>query len=213
MELPLFDGGDALGWLVRIERYFAINNIAGEERMELVLIALEGRALNWYQTWEDQMLYPSWRMFREAVIRRFQPGVVKDPYGPLLKLKQVGSVIDYVDQFERISGPLRNIDREILKSVFINGLRGKLQAQLKSMGLETLAEVKDKALMLEERNREWKGGGVTPIERGVGFNRVPAQNRGGHLGKAPWGNKEGSVLKGVEASGGEKGGGVGKKLS
>ena len=59
MELPLFDGEDALGWLVKIERYFVINNIAGEERMELVLIALEGRALNWYQTWEDQVLYPS----------------------------------------------------------------------------------------------------------------------------------------------------------
>ena len=94
-------------------------------------------------------------------------------------------MIAYVDQFERISGPLRNTDKEILKSIFINGLRGELQAELKSMGLETLAEVKDKALMLEERNREWKGRGVAPIEREARFNRVPAQNRGGHSGKAP----------------------------
>ena len=50
MELPLFDEGDALRWLVEIECYFAIDNISGEERMELVLIGLEVRALNWYQT-------------------------------------------------------------------------------------------------------------------------------------------------------------------
>ena len=50
MELPLFDGEDALGWIVRIERYFSINGVEGDERMELVLVALEGRALNWFQT-------------------------------------------------------------------------------------------------------------------------------------------------------------------
>ena len=84
MELPLIDGGDALEWLLKIKRYFEINNISGEERMELVLITLEGRALNWYQTWEDQVMYPSWRLFREAVLRRFQQGVMKDLHGPLL---------------------------------------------------------------------------------------------------------------------------------
>ena len=112
-------------------------------------------------------------MFCEAVLRRFQLGAVKDPYEPLLKLKQDGFMIDYVEQFERISSPLQSIDREILKSIFINGLRGELQAKLKSLELETLAEVKDRALMLKEKNREWKGGGVAPIERGVGFSQVP----------------------------------------
>ena len=49
MELPMFDREDALGWLVRIERYYySINGIEGDERMELVLVALEGRALNWF---------------------------------------------------------------------------------------------------------------------------------------------------------------------
>ena len=79
MELPLFDGGDVLGWLVKIECYFVM--------MELVLIALEGRGLNWYQTFEGQVLYPSWKLFSEAVLHYFQQGVVKDLCGPLLKLK------------------------------------------------------------------------------------------------------------------------------
>ena len=97
VELPVFDGEDALGWLVRIERYYSINGIEGDERMELVLVALEGRALNWFQTWEEQVYFPTWRQFKDAVLRRFQPGVVKDPYGPLLKLKQTGPVLEYIE--------------------------------------------------------------------------------------------------------------------
>lgn len=41
MELPIFSGDDALGWLVRIERYFTVNGIEGDERIKLILVALE----------------------------------------------------------------------------------------------------------------------------------------------------------------------------
>ena len=53
MELLVFAGEDALGWLVKVERYFVVNEIEGDERKEVVLLALEGKALNWFQTWED----------------------------------------------------------------------------------------------------------------------------------------------------------------
>ena len=56
-----------------------------------------------------------------------------------------------------------------MRSIFINGLRGELQAEIKSLELDSLVEIKNRALMLEERNKEWKGGGVAPMERGGGF--------------------------------------------
>lgn len=189
MELPLFDGEDALGWIVRIERYFSINGVEGDERMELVLVALEGRALNWFQTWEEHVCFPTWRQFREAVLRRFQPGVVKDPHGPLLKLKQTRSVLEYIEQFEKVSGPLRDVDRGIMRSIFVNGLRGELQAEIKSLELNSLAEIKNRALMLEERNREWRGSGLAPVEKGGGSFRGPPLIRGG-LGGRPNNNSK-----------------------
>ena len=33
----MFDGEDALGWLVKIERYYSINEVEGNERMESLL--------------------------------------------------------------------------------------------------------------------------------------------------------------------------------
>ena len=49
MELLSFFGDNAPSWLVRIERYFTVNGIEGDEHIELVLVALEGKALHRYQ--------------------------------------------------------------------------------------------------------------------------------------------------------------------
>ena len=213
MELPIFSGDDAPGWLLRIERYYTVNGIEGDERMDLVLVALEGRALNWYQTWEDQVLFPTWNQFREAVLRRFQPGVVKDPFGPLLRVRQVGSVMDYIEQFEHISGPMRNVDREIMKGIFVNGLKPELRAEVKSLELGSLAEIKDRALMLEERNKEWRGGGTGPLEKGLSQHKGPNQPKIGPTAGRIWERKEGGGSRPNEMIKGEKGSGTGKRLS
>ena len=58
--------------------------------------------------------------------------------------------------------PLLRLDPEVLKSVFINGLKGPLRVELKSLELDSLGELKDRALLLEERNREWRSFGGSP---------------------------------------------------
>ena len=46
MELPIFVGEDAHERLIRIERYYKVNDIVGDECLDLVLVVLEGKALN-----------------------------------------------------------------------------------------------------------------------------------------------------------------------
>ena len=57
------------------------------------------------------------------MLRHFQPRVVKDPYGPLLMMRQLGLVMDYMEEFEKIFGPKKYVDKEIMKGIFINGLK------------------------------------------------------------------------------------------
>ena len=76
-----------------------------------------------------------------------------------------------------------------MRSIFVNGLKGEPQAKIKSLELDSLAEIKNRVLMLEEWNREWRGGGLTPVERMGGSSRGPIWNRGG-LGPKPNSNKK-----------------------
>ena len=45
IELPVFFGEDAYGWLTCVERYFHINEVDDIDKLELVLVALEREAL------------------------------------------------------------------------------------------------------------------------------------------------------------------------
>ena len=65
-----------------------------------------------------------------------------------------------------ISGPLRDIDRGILKGMFLNGLKDELRVELKIFELETLVELNDRAILLEQRNVAWKWGETPPGEGG-----------------------------------------------
>lgn len=45
----MFTGDDAHAWIVRVERYFKLNAVREDEKLGAVVVALEDRALNWYQ--------------------------------------------------------------------------------------------------------------------------------------------------------------------
>lgn len=49
IDLLVFFNDDAYGWLVRIERYFCVAQIDECDRLELVLVTLEGDALTWFE--------------------------------------------------------------------------------------------------------------------------------------------------------------------
>lgn len=53
IELPIFTGEDALGWIGKIERYFRYRGLSEREKMEAVFVAVEGKALSWMQWWES----------------------------------------------------------------------------------------------------------------------------------------------------------------
>ena len=70
LELLIFAKDDTYGWVVRVERYFQIKGVEDDEKLELALVAMEGEALIWYEWWEAQVPYPTWREFKEDLIKR-----------------------------------------------------------------------------------------------------------------------------------------------
>ena len=75
--------------------------------------------------------------------------------------------MDYIEEFELVTGPLCGIDGDIIKGMFLNGLKEELRAELKVFELETLFELRECVLLLEERNMMWKRSGVSRESEGV----------------------------------------------
>ncbi|XP_019447282.1 PREDICTED: uncharacterized protein LOC109350506 [Lupinus angustifolius] len=152
LEIPIFSGDDAFGWTQRLERYFLLKDVTETERMQATLVALEGKALCWYQWWSRCTPNPTWEGFKLVVVRRFQPSMVQNPLEQLLALKQLGTVEEYVEEFEKFVGALREIDQEFVRGIFLNGLKEEIKAEVKLHEHHTLSEVIQKSIMIEEKN-------------------------------------------------------------
>ena len=51
--MPLFNGSNPDGLILKVEQYFALNLLTNEEKLEAAVMALEGQALFWYQ-WKNR---------------------------------------------------------------------------------------------------------------------------------------------------------------
>ncbi|KAH1265539.1 hypothetical protein GmHk_01G001225 [Glycine max] len=164
LKIPIFDEGDAFGWTNKVERYFEIKGVEEEDRIQAAMVAMEGKALTWYQWWEFCAKNTNWTDFKNVVIQWFQPSMNQSPYELLLSLKHEGTVEEYREKFELYAGPLRGTKPEYLKGIFFNGLKEVVRAELKLHPVNTLPELMDYAQRIEEKN--------SLIEKGnVGGNR------------------------------------------
>lgn len=48
LDMPVFDGTDPDGWVLRIERYYNFYRITEEKMLDAAAVAIEGEALSWY---------------------------------------------------------------------------------------------------------------------------------------------------------------------
>ncbi|CAH9101834.1 unnamed protein product [Cuscuta europaea] len=152
IDLPLFNGEGAYNWIIRMERYFRLNNIDEDEKVEASMVAMEDRALNWFHLWENQTEETSWETLKKSIIRRFQPELIQNPYGPIPSLKQTGTVLEYREEFEMVMAPQQNMDTDLLKGIFITGLKKEVKSELKLYASKSLTETMDRAIMIEQKN-------------------------------------------------------------
>ncbi|CAL0311013.1 unnamed protein product [Lupinus luteus] len=135
--------------------------------MQATVLAMEGKAIRWFQWWEKCNPNPSWEGFKVAVIRRFQPSMIQNPFELLLSLKQEGIVEEYVEDFEKYVGALRTINPDFTKGIFLKELKEELWAEIRLYELKTLAEVMQKAILIGENHDDYNGGTIANATREV----------------------------------------------
>jgi len=154
LEIPIYDGeSDAYNWINKLERFFQMRDILEEEKIQAVMVALDGKALSWFQWWETCNSEIGWGDFKLALLERFQTSAALNPFAALLALKQEETVEEYVEQFERFAGMEKDVDEEHLKDIFVNGLNEGIGAEIKLYEPPTLSIMVKKALMIDQKNR------------------------------------------------------------
>lgn len=150
IEMPVFEGLNVNLWISRAERYFEIGSFTETEKLRLVYLSVDGEALGWFNFWKLREPFVDWNDFKSRVLNRFGDNLKSgSAMERLLRLKQVGSVIVYLSQFEELASQLSHESDFLFEAVFVNGLKDEIKNTLRLFQPKGINDMITKALRLE----------------------------------------------------------------
>jgi len=121
-DFPHFSGNeDILQWIYRAERFLHIYDIPDKQKMDLVAVSLDGRAIAWFQIWEKLNQVQDWLTLSTDLQIHFGLSQFDNLREELFKLKQVSSVTNYFDAFNDLAARVYGMDDALLLDCFIGG--------------------------------------------------------------------------------------------
>jgi len=132
LEVPKFDGQDAIIWIFKINQFFEFHATPEKDRLTIASFYMEGPALSWYQWMSRNQLINSWHDFLLTLETRFAPSYYDDPRGALFKLTQTGTVNHYLHEFECIANRVVGLPHPFLLSCFVSGLSPEIRREVQA---------------------------------------------------------------------------------
>lgn len=150
MEIPLFDGTEAEGWILRIDQYFEIGDFTEADKMRAVRLCFTGEALSWYRWERNRNPFECWEQMKDRVLQQFSTVRDTSVGERLLSLRQTGSVKKFRKEFIALASNAPEIPDSVLVIAFQNGLRPKIRAGVKLMEPRGLEKIMNVAELVDE---------------------------------------------------------------
>ncbi|GAU38891.1 hypothetical protein TSUD_67540 [Trifolium subterraneum] len=151
LEVPRFDGTDAMGWIFKISQFFDYHHTPEEERLIVASFYMDGPALTWYQYMSRNGLIHSWFGLLQALEARFAPSYYDNPSQALFKLTQRGSLNQYLNEFERLANRIIGLPQPFILNCFISGLSPEIRREVQALQPSTLSLATALAKLQEDK--------------------------------------------------------------
>jgi hypothetical protein len=138
VDVTKFDGSDPTGWVTQMEHYFSLYNITDDlAKLRYGVLHLDQERWKWWQ-WRktSHQGYIAWTQFVAELYERFDT---------LTKLKQSGTVEDFIAAFERLAFRTEGMTYVFFGECFISGLKEEIRAHVLMAQPTTCVEATKKA--------------------------------------------------------------------
>ncbi|KAL9670234.1 hypothetical protein QQ045_007785 [Rhodiola kirilowii] len=157
LVIPIFNGDqdvDVTTWLFLLDRFFSIHDTPHDQRLNISALYMTGPALQWLQWMHKHNAgrLSSWDLFVRDLEIRFEPSPYHNPEVSLYKLRQLGSVADYLSEFEALSARVKGrLTLQNLFNCFIAGLRDDISQELVFLRPKSLTDAIRMAKLVEQK--------------------------------------------------------------
>ncbi|CAN6723655.1 unnamed protein product [Malus baccata var. baccata] len=132
LDFPRFtDGDDILAWIYKAKQFFSFYGIPDAQRVLTASFHFEGELLHWFRWMDCITTIPSCPEFTKALCREFGPSAFDDSAEALFKLRQLGTLHDYIAEFRRLATRSPEISPLLLRSFFLRVLKKELHYDVK----------------------------------------------------------------------------------
>ncbi|CAA0837972.1 Unknown protein, partial [Striga hermonthica] len=132
--LSTFTGVDPDAWLNWAAQYFELNEIEENDRVKYAAYYLDGEANVWWQwltsVYRGRRQVIRWNNFVRELLTRFGTSDYHNYNEALSRIRQTGSLRDYLKEFERLAFRVRGWPETALVGAFIGGLKFDLAAEV-----------------------------------------------------------------------------------
>jgi hypothetical protein len=130
VDVTKFDGSDPTGWVTQMEHYFSLYDIIDDlAKLRYGVLHLDQERWQWWQ-WRktSRQGYIAWTQFVTELYERFDMDT--NHLGRLTKLKQSGTIEDFIAAFERLAFRTEGMIDAFFRECFISGLKEEIQTHV-----------------------------------------------------------------------------------
>jgi hypothetical protein len=122
-----FDGKDPATWILQMEQFFDLNNVQNTQKVRMATLYLEPNQFVWYQWLCSRKQFITWAIFTEELIAHYEDTKSNTFFSQLISLKQKGSIMEHIEEFQKLNIRVKDIPEEHRIDVFIGSLKDNIQ--------------------------------------------------------------------------------------
>ena len=109
-----------------MEQYFDLNNVQNTQKIRIATLYLEQNTFVWYQWLCPRKKIVTWSIFTEEMIAHYEDTKRKTFFSQLINLKQKGSVVEHIEDFQKLNIKVIDTPKEHRIDVFIGNLKDNI---------------------------------------------------------------------------------------
>jgi len=127
IDMRKFDGKDPATWILQMEQFFDLNNVQSTQKIRMATLYLEPNQFVWYQWLCSRKQFITWAIFTEELVAHYEDTKSNTFFSQLISLKQKGSIMEHIEEFQKLNIRVKDIPEEHRIDVFIGSLKDNIQ--------------------------------------------------------------------------------------
>ena len=130
IDMRKFDGKDPVTWILQMEQYFDLNNVQNTQKVHIATLHLEQSTFVWYQWLCSHKKIVTLSIFTKEMTAHYEDTKSNTFFSQLINLKQKGSVVEHIEDFQKLNIRVTDILEEHRIDVFIGTLKDNIQHEV-----------------------------------------------------------------------------------